>query len=251
MRHKVAVVGGTGLCDWPGLEFGKARKINTPYGSPSAELQALRYQGVEFLFLPRHGGKHSIPPHKINYRANLYALHSLGVKQVLAVNAVGGIGTRYGAEVIAVPDQINDYTWGREHTYFDGEDGQVEHIDFSYPYSQPLRERLLAAGLTAEIPMVDGGVYAATQGPRLETAAEIRRLAKDGNDLVGMTGMPEAALARELAMDYASLCLVVNPAAGESDELITMDDITLVLNTGMEKVKTILAGAICALAKMD
>lgn len=244
MAHKVAVIGGTGLCDWPGVQPGKVRRINTVYGAPSADLQSLQFDDLEFLFLPRHGGKHSIPPHKINYRANLSALHSVGVTQILAVNAVGGIGSRFGSGVIAIPDQLNDYTWGREHTFFDGEDGAVEHIDFSYPYSESLRQQLISAAQTLAMPIVPEGCYAATQGPRLETAAEIRRLARDGNDLVGMTGMPEAALARELGMDYASVCLVVNPAAGETEALITMDDIRRVLDTGMAQVKQLLAASL-------
>jgi 5'-methylthioinosine phosphorylase len=146
--------------------------------------------------------------------------------------------------VIAIPDQINDYTWGRAHTFFDGADGKVEHIDFSYPYSQDLRSRLANAAVDAHIDFEDYGVYAVTQGPRLETAAEIRRLAKDGNDIVGMTAMPEAALAREVGIDYASVALVVNPGAGLSENIITMEDIRAVIDTGMLQIKTILAHCI-------
>ncbi len=207
-------------------------------------MQTLHYRGRRFLFLARHGADHGIAPHKINYRANIQVLKDLGVSQILAVNAVGGIGPRYGAGVIAIPDQLNDYTWGREHSFYDGGEAGVEHIDFTYPYSENLRQRLVQSADRLQLQLQVGGVYAATQGPRLETAAEVRRLARDGNDLVGMTGMPEAALARERGLDYASVCLVVNPAAGQTEDLITMDDIRKVLATGMDRVKALLAECI-------
>lgn len=244
MTKTIAVIGGTGLCDWPGAEVLEETAVETPFGMPSAMLQRIRYKSAEFLFLARHGHGHEIPPHAINYRANISALKQAGVDAVIAVNAVGGISERFVAGVIAIPDQINDYTWGRAHTFFDGENGKVEHIDFSYPYSQDLRSRLANAAVDANIAFEDYGVYAVTQGPRLETAAEIRRLANDGNDIVGMTAMPEAALAREAGLEYASVSLVVNPGAGLSDNLITMEDIRAVIDTGMLQVKAILADCI-------
>ncbi|MEX1667738.1 S-methyl-5'-thioinosine phosphorylase [Zhongshania guokunii] len=244
MSKTIAVIGGTGLCDWPGAEVLKETVIETPFGMPSAPLQRIRYESAEFLFLARHGHGHEIPPHAINYRANISALKQAGVGAMIAVNAVGGISERFVAGVIAIPDQINDYTWGRAHTFFDGSNGKVEHVDFSYPYSQDLRSRLANAAVDANIAFEDYGVYAVTQGPRLETAAEIRRLAKDGNDIVGMTAMPEAALAREAGIEYASISLVVNPGAGLGDDIITMDDIRAVIDTGMLQVKSILAHCI-------
>jgi len=244
MSKTIAVIGGTGLCDWPGAEVLEETAIETPFGMPSAPLQRIRYESAEFLFLARHGHGHEIPPHAINYRANISALKQAGVGAMIAVNAVGGISERFVAGVIAIPDQINDYTWGRAHTFFDGSNGKVEHIDFSYPYSQDLRSRLANAAVDANIAFEDYGVYAVTQGPRLETAAEIRRLAKDGNDIVGMTAMPEAALAREAGIEYASIALVVNPGAGLGDNIITMDDIRAVIDTGMLQVKSILAHCI-------
>jgi 5'-methylthioinosine phosphorylase len=244
MTKTIAVIGGTGLCDWPGAEVLEEHVVDTPFGEPSAKLQRIRYGGAEFLFLARHGRGHQIPPHAINYRANIAALKQAGVDALVAVNAVGGISERFVTGVIAIPDQINDYTWGRAHTFFDGADGKVEHIDFSYPYSQDLRSRLANAAVDAHIDFEDYGVYAVTQGPRLETAAEIRRLAKDGNDIVGMTAMPEAALAREVGIDYASVALVVNPGAGLSENIITMEDIRAVIDTGMLQIKTILAHCI-------
>ena len=244
MSATIAVIGGTGLCDWPGASVLEDIPVETPYGAPSAAIQRMQYHGADFLFLPRHGVGHAIPPHGINYRANIAALAELGVSKLIAVNAVGGISERFVTGVIALPEQINDYTWGREHTFFDGRDGRVEHVDFSYPFSDTLRLRLCDAAAAAGVAVEPYGVYAVTQGPRLETAAEIRRLARDGNDIVGMTAMPEAALAREKKMAYASVCLVVNPGAGLSDTLITMEDIQTVIDTGMQQVKSLLAHAI-------
>lgn len=246
MSKTIAVIGGTGLCDWPGAEVLDETTVETPYGAPSALLQRIRYEGAEFLFLARHGKGHQIPPHAINYRANIDALKRAGVDALVAVNAVGGISERFVTGVIAIPNQINDYTWGREHTFFDGSNGKVEHIDFSYPYSQDLRSRLANAAVDADIAFEDYGVYAVTQGPRLETASEISRLARDGNDIVGMTAMPEASLAREAGIEYASIALVVNPGAGLSDNIITMEDIQTVIDTGMLQVKSILAQCIAA-----
>jgi 5'-methylthioinosine phosphorylase len=219
-------------------------QVETSYGAPSALLQRIRYEGAEFLFLARHGKGHQIPPHAINYRANIAALKKAGVDALVSVNAVGGISERFVTGVIVIPNQINDYTWGRDHTFFDGENGKVEHIDFSFPYSQDLRSRLANAAVDANIAFEDYGVYAVTQGPRLETAAEISRLARDGNDIVGMTAMPEASLAREAGIEYASVALVVNPGAGLSENIITMEDIQAVIDTGMGQVKSILAHCI-------
>ncbi|MBD2859093.1 S-methyl-5'-thioinosine phosphorylase [Spongiibacter sp. KMU-158] len=246
MSKTIAVIGGTGLCDWPGAHLLESREVTTKWGSPSAPLCRYTYQDAGFVFLARHGSGHSVPPHAINYRANIQALKDAGMTEIIAVNAVGGISERFVSGVIALPEQINDYTWGREHTFYDGHDGVVEHIDFSYPYSEPLRLRLCAAAEHLGIDIEPYGTYAVTQGPRLETAAEIVRLARDGNDIVGMTAMPEAALAREAGLDYASVCLVVNPAAGVSDTLITMEDIQAVIDTGMVQVKSLLARCISA-----
>lgn len=238
--NAIAIVGGTGLCDWKGAQLLETIDVETPYGAPSSPLQYLRYEDREFFFLPRHGSGHQVPPHRVNYRANVRALKEAGATAVIAVNAVGGIGEACGSGALVIPDQIIDYTWGRDHTFFEGGESGVEHVDFSYPYTASLRQRLLDAAADCGLAVVPRGVYGATQGPRLETAAEIARMARDGCDVVGMTGMPEAALARELALDYASLCLVVNPAAGIGDALITMDDIRLVLEQGMVRVKTLL-----------
>jgi 5'-methylthioinosine phosphorylase len=240
----IAVIGGTGLNALDGGSLIEQQWVETPYGAVSAPLQVVEVGGRRLVFLARHGQPHHIPPHRINYRANLWALRQQGVRRVIAVNAVGGIAASMPAGCIAVPDQIIDYSYGREHTFFDGTAEALEHIDFSYPYTESLRAALLRGAAAAGLAAVAGGVYGATQGPRLESVAEIERMARDGCALVGMTGMPEAALARELGLDYAALCLVVNPAAGRAPGLITMEDIRRVLADGMGRVQAVLAAVL-------
>jgi len=238
----LAIIGGTGLTSLNGLEITKREVIHTPFGEPSGPLTYGVLNGKEVLFLARHGYGHTIPPHRINYRANIWALHNAGVKQVIAVAAVGGIHDALPPGALAVPDQIIDYTWGRPSTYFEDDLKEVTHIDFSYPYCDELRTMLLdqckAAGLTA----CESGTYGATQGPRLETAAEITRMERDGCTMVGMTGMPEAVLARELNLDYACCAVSANWAAGKGDgALISMAEIEENLKAGMDSVRKVLA----------
>lgn len=236
-----AIIGGTGLTKLDGLTIKAALHIDTPYGAPSAAVLRGDYTGREVLFLARHGHPHRIPPHQVNYRANLWALREAGAKALIAVNAVGGIHSAMGTGHFCLPHQIIDYTYGREHTYFEGELEHVTHVDFSHPYDAGLRSKL-ASALTAErCTFSSHGLYGCTQGPRLETVAEIARMERDGCDIVGMTGMPEAVLARELALPYACLALVVNPAAGKSRALITMAEIERALDEGMGTVKAVLA----------
>ncbi|NCT66270.1 MAG: S-methyl-5'-thioinosine phosphorylase [Rhodanobacteraceae bacterium] len=219
MRHvELAVIGGTGLYKFPDLEQVERHAVDTPYGSPSDSIVVGQVGAHRVAFLARHGESHTIPPHRVNYRANVWALHHLGARRVVGVNAVGGIRADMGPRVLAVPDQVIDYTHDRLTSFCDVAGAQVRHIDFSEPYTDALRRDLLAAARRAGVAVVDGGCYGATQGPRLETRAEIARLRRDGCDLVGMTGMPEAALARELGLDYACLALVANWAAGCGDE---------------------------------
>lgn len=239
--NKIAIIGGTGLTELSGPEIIQQAVVETPLGATSGVVTEGRWQEREILFLARHGHPHSVAPHKINYRANLLALQQMGTKAIIAVNAVGGIHAQMDSGKIVIPHQVIDYTWGRESTFFDGDFKPLDHIDFSHPYDETLRQRLISAAEQCELDVCDFGVYAATQGPRLESIAEINRLEKDGCDLVGMTGMPEAVLARELNIPYASLCLVVNPAAGKSEHEITMDDIRAVLDGGMEQVRQMLA----------
>ncbi|WP_349573034.1 S-methyl-5'-thioinosine phosphorylase [Azotobacter salinestris] len=241
-----AIIGGTGLTQLEGLSIHQSLALETPYGAPSADILRGEYAGREMLFLARHGHPHRIPPHRVNYRANLWALRQAGATTILAVNAVGGIHAAMGTGHFCVPHQIIDYTFGRGHTYFEDDLDTVTHVDFSHPYDEPLRQQLVAA-LAAEGCAFSGhGVYGCTQGPRLETAAEIARLERDGCDIVGMTGMPEAVLARELELPYACLALVVNPAAGKSTALITMDDIERALGAGMGKARAVLGRVLAA-----
>ena len=229
----VAIIGGTGLTQINNLEITDRRIIKTPFGNPSAEFIIGRIHDNSVVFLARHGSPHTIPPHRINYRANIWGLKELGAEQIIAVAAVGGITTDMSPSRIAIPNQLIDYTSGRCNTFYEENLEQVTHIDFTDPYTDKLRSRLIAAAEQAAIDICPKGVYGCTQGPRLETTAEILRMQQDGCDLVGMTGMPEAALARELNMDYAACAVVANWAAGKSDSIITMAEIEKNLEQGM------------------
>lgn len=242
----LAVIGGSGLYDLAELEERREHRVLTPWGAPSAAVVRGRLRGAEVLFLARHGAGHRLPPHKVNYRANIAALHQLGARAVIGTAAVGGIGPAPGT--VCVPHDLIDYTWGREHTYSDGSQASPQHVDFTAPYAPALRTALLAAAGAAGITALDGGVYGATQGPRLESAAEIDRLERDGCTLVGMTGMPEAGLARELDLDYANISLVVNAAAGRARGPITMAEIEHELTSGMGRIRAIIAALATAWA---
>lgn len=237
------VIGGTGLYTMPEFETTEMLSVDTPYGKVEDVVQGT-LKGRRVIFIARHGRLHAIPPHKINYRANMWALKSLGGEWVLAANAVGGISDSTPPGALVVPEQIIDYTSGREHTYADSLSGLVNHVDFTYPYSSTLRNLFGACLTSKSVPFEMGGVYAACQGPRLETAAEIRRLERDGCTVVGMTGMPEAALARELAMQYASVCPVVNWAAGKATEVISVEQIRAVLEHLMPIVRDVIVDVI-------
>jgi 5'-methylthioinosine phosphorylase len=238
---QLAIIGGTGLTSLKNLEIIKREVVHTPYGEPSGPLVYGKFGDKEVMFLPRHGSGHTIPPHKINYRANLWALQENGASQVIAVNAVGGIRGDMGPGMLVIPDQIVDYTWGRTMTFFEEGLESVTHIDFTEPYCGDLRQVLLKAAHSAGLmDIVNGGTYAATQGPRLETAAEIARYENDACHMVGMTGMPEAALARELELCYASVAVVANWAAGKGEGKITMEAIEKNLDEGMARVRTLL-----------
>jgi 5'-methylthioinosine phosphorylase len=225
---ELAIIGGTGVYQLAQLENAEPHQPVTHYGAPSGPVRVGTLDGHRVAFLARHGEGHAHPPHLINYRANLAALQALGARRVLALNTVGGITARFGPCVLACPDQLIDYTWGRISTISEEPGTDVLHVDFGEPYTRSLRQEVLAAANTAGVPLVDGGCYGATQGPRLETRAEIARMKRDGCDLVGMTGMPEAGLAREMGMDYACLAIVANWAAGagpDIDEEITLQDV--------------------------
>lgn len=239
---KFAIIGGSGLTQLAGLQDTRRQVVRTPYGDPSGPLTHGRLEGVELVFLARHGYGHTVAPHEINYRANIWALHQAGVDGVLAVATVGGIRPEFGPGALVIPDQLIDYTWGRRSTFFEGPDQPVTHVDFTVPYDLAVRERLAAAARAAAEDVTPDGVYGCTQGPRLETAAEIRRMARDGCDLVGMTGMPEAALARELGLPYAVLAVVANHAAGMGDsaQAISLEAISETLVASMARVHRVL-----------
>ncbi|HEX8962353.1 MAG TPA: S-methyl-5'-thioinosine phosphorylase [Rhodocyclaceae bacterium] len=239
-----AIIGGSGLTQLSNLDIVRREVVRTPYGEPSGALTFGRIGDCEVVFLARHGYGHTIPPHLVNYRANIWALAKAGgADSIVSVASVGGIRGDLGPGTVVIPDQIIDYTWGRHITYFEGGDTPVVHVDFTEPYDGALRTRLLAAAEKAGETVVNGSVYAATQGPRLETAAEIARLSRDGAHLVGMTGMPEASLARELGVPYAAICVVANWAAGCGDSMhaISFDKIEAVLQDSLGKARRIIS----------
>jgi 5'-methylthioinosine phosphorylase len=239
----LGIIGGTGLTELANLTIQKRLIARTPYGEPSQPLVFGDVNGVEVVFLARHGGGHTIPPHAVNYRANIWALHSVGVDNLLSVATVGGITADLGPGRIVLPDQMIDYTYGRKNTYHDGIEQAVKHIDFTSPYDTSFRALCKTAALNINETIQDGGVYACVQGPRLETAAEINRLERDGATIVGMTGMPEAALAREMGLYYAAICPVVNHAAGRGDSAQGIDFASLSqsLALTMQRVAALIA----------
>lgn len=252
MSALVAIIGGSGMQTLPGLRLREVMPAATPWGAASAPVQRGTLDGTEVLFLPRHGGVRAIPPHKVNYRANIAALAAAGARQVFAFNAVGGIGADFATGALVVPDQIIDYTRGREPSFWEDASGEPLHVDFTEPYDRGARQCLLLGAQVAGVAVIPRGVYAAMQGPRLESAAEIRRLQRDGCDLVGMTAMPEAALAREKNLPYASLALVVNAAAGISSVAITLDAIRAVMEHEIPRaVRTLAAAAAYAVANQS
>jgi 5'-deoxy-5'-methylthioadenosine phosphorylase len=236
----LAILGGTGLTALQNLEIVRRTVVATPFGEPSAALTFGKLGGTEVVFLARHGDAHTIPPHRVNYRANLWALREAGCRQVISVCAVGGIREDIVPGTFVIPDQIIDYTWSRAHTFFDQDLEDVTHVDFTRPYCEALRAALIAAADRAGIDIIRGATYGATQGPRLESAAEIDRLERDGCHIVGMTGMPEAALARELELCYAACAVCANPAAGRGGEVIEMGAILATIERAMVRVRTLL-----------
>ena len=237
-----AIIGGTGLTSLNNLEIVHRQVVRTPYGDPSGPLTLGRIAGRDIAFLARHGYGHTYAPHRINYRANLWALQHVGVREVISVASVGGIQAQYAPGSLVIPHQIIVYTWGRVSTFFEGEEDPVTHIDFTLPFTPALRERLIRAAQKAGEPVIDGAVYACTQGPRLETAAEIDRLERDGANVVGMTAMPEAALARELGLAYAAINVVANYAAGRGADAseISFTEIEATLSETMARVRHVL-----------
>ena len=241
----IAIIGGSGLTNLKNLEITRREVMRTPFGEPSTPLVFGRLGGQDAVFLARHGHGHTIPPHQVNYRANVWALKDQGASDIVSVASVGCIRSDLAPGRIVIPHQIIDYTWGRVNTFFEN-DAPVKHIDFTEPYAAASRQRLLAAAKACGEDVIDGAVYAATQGPRLETSAEIDRLERDGADIVGMTGMPEAILAREIDLDYAAIAVVVNYAAGRgaSTHGIALQEIEEVLQSAMNRVRRIIEAAV-------
>ena len=231
----LALIGGTGLTELD--ERAETLDIDTPYGPASAGIRVVSTDPIRLLFLPRHGNPHRFPPHKVNYRANMWALREAGADHVLAVYAVGGVDTNYRPGVLSAPDQLIDYTWGREHTYSDSGEVELIHVDFTYPYDGKMRDVLLATASEQKIDLINGGCIGVFQGPRLESAAEIRKARNDGCHMAGMTALPEAALARELGLDYAGLAVVSNHGAGMTGEPLSEDDIAETLREPMLDVR--------------
>ena len=241
---KIAIIGGTGLTSIKGFNESRKEVISTPYGEASAPLIQGNLFGQEVFFIARHGINHTIPPHKINYRANIWSLKNAGIEKVISVNAVGGIRNDMQPSTLIIPDQIIDYTTSRINTFFEEELSDVVHIDFTQPFCEELRQSIINVAGDKNIDVIPEGTYAATQGPRLETAAEVNRLERDGCHLIGMTCMPEAALAREQGLCYASISVVANLAAGRGTEDLNMDMIEKNLNEGLERVHQLIEAVI-------
>ncbi len=239
----LAIIGGSGLYKLDEVRQPVRLAVETPWGAPSDTLSRGVWGTREVLFIARHAQDHRVPPHRINYRANIWALREAGASEIVAVAAVGGIAPDCSPGVLVVPDQLIDYTSGREATFFDGAENKVAHVDFTEPYDAELRAALASSARRIGLPLIMGGVYGCTNGPRLETAAEINRMGRDGCTLVGMTGMPEAVLARELGLPYACLAVVANAAAGlaSSSESVSMDAIMTTLTRSMNDVRRLLA----------
>lgn len=238
----LAIIGGRGLTQLANLKITHRQVMRTPYGEPSCAFLFGMLNQHEVIFLARHGYGYTIPPHLVNYRANLWALREQGVMDVVSVATVGGIRADLAPGTLVLPDQIMDYTHGRDSTYFDSRNISYSNIDFSQPYSRSMRSRILRSAALVGQPCMDGGVYAATQGPRLDSIAEVNRYAKDGADMVGMTGMPETALAMELDMNYATIAVVANYAAGRGDSRqgINMEALNKTAENAMVRVRAIL-----------
>lgn len=238
----LAIIGGRGLTELANLEITHRQVMRTPYGEPSGAFMFGMLNQHEVIFLARHGYGHTIPPHLVNYRANLWALREQGVDEVVSVATVGGIRADLTPGTIVVPDQIIDYTHGRDATFFDSRDTRYSNANFTLPYSSKLRDCILRSAHIAQHSCLDGGVYAATQGPRLDSIAEINRYERDGADMVGMTGMPETALAMELEMNYATIAVVVNYAAGRGDSKrgISMESVNTTASEAMKRVRSII-----------
>ena len=247
MPKIIGLIAGTGFYDLPALKDGESRELDTLYGK--AQIRSGEWNGARLIFLTRHGVGHSIPPHLINYRANIKAMKDLGVEQIIAINVVGGINPKLSPGDLCLVDDFIDFTSGRQHTFSDGSKPGVQHVDLTRPYDAKIQSALRQSAKESGILLHENGVYAGFNGPRFETPSEIRLAALAGATVVGMTGCPEVSLARELGIAYASIALIVNPAAGLSEDEITMDEINKALDLGKSKALTVIEGALKVLAQ--
>ena len=236
---KIGLIGGSGLYDIKGFVLKQKKSITTPFGKPSDQYLIGKIGKTDIVFLPRHGKKHNIPPHMINYRANIWGFKKLGVERILSICAVGGIKKGLKTGDIVILDQIMDMTKNRKSTFYNGK-GRVVHIDFTEPYCPELRRIILKAGKQARVSLKNGGNYVAVEGPRLETASEIKSFKLLGGDVVGMTGMPEASLAREMEICYSGISVVANYAAGISKTKLTVPEVMEAMYASTEKIKSLL-----------
>lgn len=243
----VGVIGGSGIYEIEGIDIKEERKVPTPFGEPSDFYRIGEMSGLKIAFLPRHGSPHHIAPHKINYRANILGFKELGAERIISINAVGGINKKMKPGDIVVPDQIIDMTEGRERTFYDRE--EIVHVDFTEPYCPELRSAIFSAGERTGIKLTQKASYICTNGPRLETAAEIRAFSVLGADVVGMTGMPEAILARELELCFAGLAIITNHAAGISGTRLTTGEVVEKMRESTEKIKRLLKETLAGISR--
>jgi len=243
----IAIIGGTGLSRLDALSVHRREMVKTPFGVPSCPLVFGELNGASVVFLSRHGNRQSIPAHMVNYCANVWALHSVGVERIVAVGGVGAIDDTCKVGDIVIPDQIIDYTTDRTSSYERGDVEGFHQVDFSYPFNHVLRQKLIEGGARADVPVVQQGTYGTVSGPRLETVAEVHRMERDGCSIVGMSCMPEAALARELAVDYAFCAVTVNLAAGKADGVISVPDWQSAIETGMASAQRLLSETVSSL----
>lgn len=242
----IGIIGGSGLYEIEGIEITEEVTLTTPYGAPSAAFTRGSLGGREVVFLARHGSDHRFAPHRVNYRANIWGFRSLGVERIISVSAVGGIHRALAPGSLVLLDQIIDFTQGaRESTFFDG--GEVVHVDFTLPYCAELRVNIMEAALSTGLELVDSGTYVCVNGPRLETAREIQFFAATGGDVVGMTAMPEAALAREAALCFAGVAVVTNYAAGIVEKKLTTTEVVETMRGSLQRIKVLLKETILRL----
>ncbi len=235
---KIGIIGGSGVYDIPGLTFVREVIHDTPFGKPSDSFKVYSLSGEEILFLPRHGSEHTFPPHKVNYRANIWGFRDLGVKRIVSIGAAGGINSSFNPGDIVLPDQIIDKTVSRVSSFY--EEGRVVHVDFTEPYCDELRRSFMNASHALDIPVYARGTYVCTEGPRLESKAEIQYFSIIGADIVGMTGMPEACLARELELCYAGIVIVTNHAAGIGARKLSVTEVMETMKRSTGPVKRLL-----------